>query len=145
MASVDNTSGPAPQRKEKCTLQCALSSKEEKSSCLRPLSSTICTLSHVRSVNNLTWYLKWSMASEQFSSGPAPQFLTPGCISSGLMQNLISSTPYVPPSKKVYDILCQPLFEEYFQPPSSVVSLMLPDAAQLSADTTGTPSSTMIV
>ncbi|GJR52160.1 retrovirus-related pol polyprotein from transposon TNT 1-94 [Tanacetum coccineum] len=30
--SADNTSGPAPQRKEKCTLQCALSSKEEKSS-----------------------------------------------------------------------------------------------------------------
>nr|GEV71206.1 putative retrotransposon protein [Tanacetum cinerariifolium] len=31
--NVDNTSGPAPQRKEKCTIQCALSSKEEKSSC----------------------------------------------------------------------------------------------------------------
>ncbi|GJU50558.1 hypothetical protein Tco_1220113 [Tanacetum coccineum] len=28
--SADNTSGPAPQRKEKCTIQCALSSKEEK-------------------------------------------------------------------------------------------------------------------
>ncbi|GJT03204.1 hypothetical protein Tco_0824373 [Tanacetum coccineum] len=34
MVSVDNTSGPAPQRKEECTLQCALSSKEEKSSLL---------------------------------------------------------------------------------------------------------------
>ncbi|GKC37106.1 retrovirus-related pol polyprotein from transposon TNT 1-94 [Tanacetum coccineum] len=34
MASVDNTSGPVPQRKERCTLQCALSSKEEKSSCI---------------------------------------------------------------------------------------------------------------
>ncbi|GJR27305.1 hypothetical protein Tco_1103537 [Tanacetum coccineum] len=33
MVSVDNTSSPAPQRKEECTLQCALSSKEEKSSC----------------------------------------------------------------------------------------------------------------
>ncbi|GKF25875.1 retrovirus-related pol polyprotein from transposon TNT 1-94, partial [Tanacetum coccineum] len=32
MVSVDNTSGPAPQRKEECTFQCALSSKEEKSS-----------------------------------------------------------------------------------------------------------------
>ncbi|GJR89223.1 hypothetical protein Tco_0213234 [Tanacetum coccineum] len=32
MASADNTLGPAPQRKERCTLQCALSSKEEKSS-----------------------------------------------------------------------------------------------------------------
>ncbi|GKD41880.1 hypothetical protein Tco_1266525, partial [Tanacetum coccineum] len=32
MASADNTSGPAPKRKERCTLQYALSSKEEKSS-----------------------------------------------------------------------------------------------------------------
>ncbi|GKE83745.1 hypothetical protein Tco_1557487, partial [Tanacetum coccineum] len=30
--SADNTSGPALQRKEKCMIQCALSSKEEKSS-----------------------------------------------------------------------------------------------------------------
>ncbi|GJX65602.1 hypothetical protein Tco_0299945 [Tanacetum coccineum] len=41
MASVDNTSGPVPQRKERCTLQCALSSKAEKSSCFRPFSSTM--------------------------------------------------------------------------------------------------------
>ncbi|GJZ78980.1 hypothetical protein Tco_0643817 [Tanacetum coccineum] len=34
MASVDNTAGPVPQRKERCTFQCALSSKEEKSSCI---------------------------------------------------------------------------------------------------------------
>ncbi|GJR81717.1 mutator type transposase [Tanacetum coccineum] len=34
MVSVDNSSGPAPQRKEECTLQCAFSSKEEKSSCI---------------------------------------------------------------------------------------------------------------
>ncbi|GKA98690.1 hypothetical protein Tco_0826627 [Tanacetum coccineum] len=34
MASADNTSGPVPQSKERCTLQCALSLEEEKSSCL---------------------------------------------------------------------------------------------------------------
>nr|GEY68657.1 hypothetical protein [Tanacetum cinerariifolium] len=39
-ASADNTSDPAPQRKEKCTLQCSLSSKEDKSSCFWPFSST---------------------------------------------------------------------------------------------------------
>ncbi|GJU24393.1 hypothetical protein Tco_1163014 [Tanacetum coccineum] len=38
MASADITSGPAPQRKEKCTLQCALSLKEKKSSWLRAVS-----------------------------------------------------------------------------------------------------------
>ncbi|GJV27380.1 hypothetical protein Tco_1383828 [Tanacetum coccineum] len=42
MASVDNTSGPVPQRKERCTLQCALSLKEEKSSfaAQEPVAST---------------------------------------------------------------------------------------------------------
>ncbi|GJR06430.1 ribonuclease H-like domain-containing protein [Tanacetum coccineum] len=36
MASADNTSGPVPQSKERCTLQCALSLEEEKSSWLIP-------------------------------------------------------------------------------------------------------------
>ncbi|GKC93819.1 hypothetical protein Tco_1159261, partial [Tanacetum coccineum] len=49
--------------------------------------------------------------------------MTPGYISSGLVQNLVSSTPYVPPSKKDYEILFQPLFDEYFNPPPRVVSL----------------------
>nr|GFA99691.1 retrovirus-related Pol polyprotein from transposon TNT 1-94 [Tanacetum cinerariifolium] len=40
------------------------------------------------------------MASEQFSSGPEPKLITPGTISSGLVQNMSSSTPYVPPTKK---------------------------------------------
>ncbi|GJY88459.1 hypothetical protein Tco_0503087 [Tanacetum coccineum] len=44
MVSVDNTSGPAPQRKEECTLQCALSSKEEKSSCILILERVNCVL-----------------------------------------------------------------------------------------------------
>ncbi|GKA72510.1 hypothetical protein Tco_0778726, partial [Tanacetum coccineum] len=62
----------------------------------------------------------------------------------GLVQNLSSSTPSVLPSKKDLDILFQPLFDEYFNPPSSVVSLVLPAAAPLPADTTDTPSSTTI-
>ncbi|GJW89048.1 hypothetical protein Tco_0164388 [Tanacetum coccineum] len=40
MASVDNTSDPVPQRKERCTFQCALSSKEDKSSCILVSEST---------------------------------------------------------------------------------------------------------
>ncbi|GJV26067.1 hypothetical protein Tco_1378762 [Tanacetum coccineum] len=49
--------------------------------------------------------------------------LTPGYISLGLVQNLVFSTPYVPPSKKDYEILFQPLFDEYFNPPPRAVSL----------------------
>nr|GEX41919.1 hypothetical protein [Tanacetum cinerariifolium] len=53
MASADNTLVPTLQRKERCTLQCALSLEEEKSSCLRPFSSTSFMLFHARSV------IKW--------------------------------------------------------------------------------------
>nr|GEV74198.1 hypothetical protein [Tanacetum cinerariifolium] len=65
--------------------------------------------------------------------------------SSGLVQNLISPTPYVPPSKKDYEILFQPLFDEYFSPPSRDVS---PDLIAIAAlrvvDLAGLPSSTTI-
>ncbi|GKG09372.1 hypothetical protein Tco_0338118, partial [Tanacetum coccineum] len=51
MASADISSGPAPQRKERSTLQCALSFKEEKSSYSRAVLSTTSISSHARSVN----------------------------------------------------------------------------------------------
>ncbi|GJW69859.1 hypothetical protein Tco_0126776 [Tanacetum coccineum] len=41
----------------------------------------------------------------------------------GLVRNPVSPTPYVSPSKKDYEILFQPLFDQYFNPPPSVVSL----------------------
>nr|GFC35394.1 integrase, catalytic region, zinc finger, CCHC-type, peptidase aspartic, catalytic [Tanacetum cinerariifolium] len=40
-----------------------------------------------------------AMASEQSSSGPALNEMTPGTISSGLMQKSSPSTSYVPPSR----------------------------------------------
>ncbi|GKC62667.1 retrovirus-related pol polyprotein from transposon TNT 1-94 [Tanacetum coccineum] len=46
-----------------------------------------------------------AMTSKQFSLGVAPQLLTPGTLSSGLMPNSPSSTPYVPPTKNDWDIL----------------------------------------
>ncbi|GJS63542.1 hypothetical protein Tco_0678106 [Tanacetum coccineum] len=63
-----------------------------------------------------------AMASELFSSGPELQLMTLGTISPGLVQNPSSSTPYVPPTKNDWDILFQPMFNEYFNPPESVVS-----------------------
>nr|GEV69859.1 putative reverse transcriptase domain-containing protein [Tanacetum cinerariifolium] len=49
--------------------------------------------------------------------------LTPRYISSGLVQNLVSPTPYNPPSKKDYEIMFQLLFDEYFNRLPRVVSL----------------------
>ncbi|GKF40901.1 retrovirus-related pol polyprotein from transposon TNT 1-94 [Tanacetum coccineum] len=46
-----------------------------------------------------------AMASEQFSSGPEPQLMTLGTLSSGLIPNPPSPTPYVPPIKKEWDTL----------------------------------------
>ncbi|GKA72988.1 hypothetical protein Tco_0779204 [Tanacetum coccineum] len=85
-----------------------------------------------------------AMASKKFSLGPELQLMNPGTISSGLAQNPSPSTPYVPPTNKYWDILFQPMFDEYFQPPS-VVSRAPPAAvAPISVDTTGTPSSTSV-
>ncbi|GJT48076.1 hypothetical protein Tco_0974233 [Tanacetum coccineum] len=58
---------------------------------------------------------------------------------SRLMQNLPSSTPYVPPTKNDWDILFQPMFDEYFNPPPSVISLVSATAAPRPADPTGSP------
>nr|GEV51715.1 retrovirus-related Pol polyprotein from transposon TNT 1-94 [Tanacetum cinerariifolium] len=85
-----------------------------------------------------------TMASEQFSSGPVPQLLTPGTLSSGLVPNHPSSTPYVPPTKNDWDIMFQPMFDEFLNPPPSVVSLVPAVAARRPGDPTGLPVSTLI-
>nr|GEY64360.1 retrovirus-related Pol polyprotein from transposon TNT 1-94 [Tanacetum cinerariifolium] len=51
--------------------------------------------------------------------GPAPSFLTPGQISSGLVPNPVPAAPYVPPTNKDLEILFQPMFDEYLEPPQS--------------------------
>nr|GFD03071.1 retrovirus-related Pol polyprotein from transposon TNT 1-94 [Tanacetum cinerariifolium] len=61
-----------------------------------------------------------AMASEQSSSGPALQEMIPGTISSGLVQQPLSSTYYVPPSRNDWDLLFQPLFDELLNPSPSV-------------------------
>nr|GEW25850.1 integrase, catalytic region, zinc finger, CCHC-type, peptidase aspartic, catalytic [Tanacetum cinerariifolium] len=72
MVSIDNTSSPAPQRKE--------------------------------------------------SSGPGLYVMTPATPSTGLASNLVSKKPCIPPNKDDWDRLFQPMFDEYFNPPTIVVS-----------------------
>ncbi|GJU66311.1 retrovirus-related pol polyprotein from transposon TNT 1-94 [Tanacetum coccineum] len=57
------------------------------------------------------------MAPVQFSSGPAPILLTPGPISSGLVPNPAPAIPIAPPTNKELEMLFQPMFDEYFNPP----------------------------
>ncbi|GJY31275.1 putative ribonuclease H-like domain-containing protein [Tanacetum coccineum] len=56
------------------------------------------------------------------SSGPAPNLLTPGPISSGLVPNPAPAIPYVPPTNKELELLFQPMFDEYFEPPMNAPS-----------------------
>nr|GFA46283.1 hypothetical protein [Tanacetum cinerariifolium] len=82
------------------------------------------------------------MASEQFSSGPEPKLLTPRTISSRLVQNISSLTPYVPPTKNDWKTLFQPMFDEYLNPlpcfDHHVPVVIAPEPVVL----TSTPSST---
>ncbi|GJY35279.1 hypothetical protein Tco_0420657 [Tanacetum coccineum] len=50
------------------------------------------------------------------SPGPAPNLLTPGLISLGLVSNPSPAAPYVPPTNKELEILFHPMFDDYFEP-----------------------------
>ncbi|GJV20965.1 retrovirus-related pol polyprotein from transposon TNT 1-94 [Tanacetum coccineum] len=69
--------------------------------------------------------------------GPAPNLLTPGPISSGLVPNPPPAAPYVPPTNKELEMLFQPMFDEYFE--SSMVDRLVPPApaAQAPVNPTG--------
>nr|GEW28987.1 hypothetical protein [Tanacetum cinerariifolium] len=60
------------------------------------------------------------MASEQSSSGLALHDMTPATISSGLVLNPTSSTPFVPSSRNDWYLLFKPLFDEILTPTPSV-------------------------
>nr|GFB96522.1 retrovirus-related Pol polyprotein from transposon TNT 1-94 [Tanacetum cinerariifolium] len=59
------------------------------------------------------------MASEQRSSGPTLNEMTPGTISSGLVHTTPPLTSYVPPLRNDWDLLFQPMFDELLNPPPS--------------------------
>ncbi|GJV70811.1 retrovirus-related pol polyprotein from transposon TNT 1-94 [Tanacetum coccineum] len=84
------------------------------------------------------------MALVQLSTGPAPSFLMPGQISSRLVPNPVPATPYVPPTNKELEILFQPMFDEYLEPPRVERPVSPAPTVQLPVNSAGTPSSTTI-
>ncbi|GJW23749.1 hypothetical protein Tco_0034371 [Tanacetum coccineum] len=76
--------------------------------------------------------------------GLGAQLLTPTTHTSGLVPNPPSPTPSVPPTKKDWEILFQLMFDEYFSPPTSFASLVPTVVAPVLADSTGTPSYTLV-
>nr|GEV89025.1 retrovirus-related Pol polyprotein from transposon TNT 1-94 [Tanacetum cinerariifolium] len=92
-----------------------------------------------------------TMASEQSSSGPALHEITPTTISSGLMPNHTSLTPFVPSLRTNWDMLFQSLFDELLTPPPSVDHPTSKVTAQIAevvapkpAESTSSPSSTTV-
>ncbi|GJX50463.1 retrovirus-related pol polyprotein from transposon TNT 1-94 [Tanacetum coccineum] len=88
--------------------------------------------------------LSKSMAPVQLSTGPAPTFMTPGQISSGLVPNPVPVAPYVPPTNKELEILFQPMFDEYLDPPRVERPVSPAPAVSVPVNSAGTPSSTTI-
>ncbi|GJX18750.1 retrovirus-related pol polyprotein from transposon TNT 1-94 [Tanacetum coccineum] len=84
------------------------------------------------------------VAPVQLSSGPVPTFLTPGQMSSGLVPNPVPATPYVPPTNTDLEILFQPMFDEYMEPPRVERPVSPAPAVPAPVNSAGTPSSTTI-
>ncbi|GKE20902.1 retrovirus-related pol polyprotein from transposon TNT 1-94 [Tanacetum coccineum] len=74
-----------------------------------------------------------SMASEHSSSKPALHEMTPITISSGLVPNPPSSTPFVPPSRTDWGLFFQPLFNDLLTP-SHTIDLPAPEVIALIAE-----------
>ncbi|GJV47783.1 retrovirus-related pol polyprotein from transposon TNT 1-94 [Tanacetum coccineum] len=63
-----------------------------------------------------------TMASKQFSSEPGHQYMTPATSCTRLVSKPISQQPCIPPNRDDWDRLFQPMFDEYFNPPTITVS-----------------------
>ncbi|GJW17218.1 retrovirus-related pol polyprotein from transposon TNT 1-94 [Tanacetum coccineum] len=62
----------------------------------------------------------------------------------GLIPNPFPQQPFNPPNRNDWDSLLQPMFDEYFNPPQSVVSHVLVVVAPRAVGIAGSPSSTTI-
>ncbi|GKD43981.1 hypothetical protein Tco_1268626, partial [Tanacetum coccineum] len=62
------------------------------------------------------------MAYEQFSLEPGLQYMTPAASCTGLISKPVSQQPCIPPNRDDWDCLFQPIFDEYFNPPTITVS-----------------------
>nr|GEZ99381.1 hypothetical protein [Tanacetum cinerariifolium] len=76
--------------------------------------------------------------------GPVATFLTPGHISLWLVPNLVLAAPYVPPINRELEILFQPMFDEYLEPPRVEKPVSPAPAVLVLVNSASTPSSISI-
>ncbi|GJV36384.1 retrovirus-related pol polyprotein from transposon TNT 1-94 [Tanacetum coccineum] len=65
-------------------------------------------------------------------------------IRKGLVPTLVPAAPYVPPTNKELEILLQPMFDEYLEPPRIERPVSPAPAVPVPVNSAGTPSSTTI-
>ncbi|GKC55396.1 retrovirus-related pol polyprotein from transposon TNT 1-94 [Tanacetum coccineum] len=85
-----------------------------------------------------------AMDSEQLGSGYGLQLMTPSTSSSGLVTNLIPQQPCNLPKRDDWDHLFQPMFDEYFNPPTIDVFPVPVVAALRAVNLADSPVSTSI-
>ncbi|GJR82061.1 hypothetical protein Tco_0152846 [Tanacetum coccineum] len=70
--------------------------------------------------------------------------MTPTTLSSGLVPNLPPSAPFVPSSRKEWDLMFKLMFDEFHYPPANVSSPVPVVEAPAHVESTGSPSSTIV-
>ncbi|GJU62745.1 retrovirus-related pol polyprotein from transposon TNT 1-94 [Tanacetum coccineum] len=80
------------------------------------------------------------MAPVHISTAPDPILLMPRQISSGLLPDPVPVAPYVLSTNKDLEILFQPMFDEYFEPPGVERSVPPAPAVQVPVVSADTPS-----
>ncbi|GKA87941.1 integrase, catalytic region, zinc finger, CCHC-type containing protein [Tanacetum coccineum] len=85
-----------------------------------------------------------AMASEQFNLELGLHSMTPATPSSGFVPNPPSLAPFVPPSRKEWDLLFKLMFDEFYSPLASVASPVPVVEAPAPVESSGLPSSTTV-
>ncbi|GJZ56767.1 retrovirus-related pol polyprotein from transposon TNT 1-94 [Tanacetum coccineum] len=85
-----------------------------------------------------------TMASEHSSLEPALHEMTPATPSLGLVSNPPSPAPLVPTTRKEWDLVFQPVFDEFFSPSTSVASSVPVEEAPAPVELPDSPSSTTV-
>nr|GEV39756.1 integrase, catalytic region, zinc finger, CCHC-type, peptidase aspartic, catalytic [Tanacetum cinerariifolium] len=103
-------------------------------------TSPICLLSEASKTKSWLWHRRLT----HLNFGLGLHSMTPATSSSRLVPNTISQQPCIPPNRDDWDHLFQPMFDEYFTPPSIVVSPVPVVAAPRAVDLADSPVSTSI-
>nr|GEZ18997.1 integrase, catalytic region, zinc finger, CCHC-type, peptidase aspartic, catalytic [Tanacetum cinerariifolium] len=103
-------------------------------------SSPICLLSKASKTKSWLWHRRLN----HLNFGTINDLARNDLISLGLVPNLVPAAPYILPTNKDLEILFQPMFDEYLEPPHVDRQVSPAPAVPVHVNLAGTPSSTAI-